>query len=542
MYSADRAVYREYGATVVAWGDEPTLGSLDAAAGAEYFASVGLVTEFARYHDRFPRSYADGLCRDVRGEPFKVPWLADLAHRGIPYWWCCTGQPQFRQFVEERVADVLGAGAHGVHVDDHLGSAGALSEGGCFCDRCVEGFRAQLTLLPAEERERLGAAASERLDVRALMGGWLSAAPGRRLDQHPLWGLWSAYHCRAAASFARHLRAHAARCAGREVPMAANAVLLEPNHLVDYRSFDFFSSEVDHRAREERLSDVPLVAYRLADALDRPLASTATGPDWAFVKAHDRPGLVRGWIALAYAAGHHLMAPHRQWCYTPDRGTHWYEGPSERLAPLYRFVRAHLDLFDGYETWADVAVVLPHRSFLWRREPWLEICGRLSQANVAWRIVLGGDELVSRAIEPADLAWAQLILNADPGALDAADRERVRDAARRAPCVGTAEDACSALRPAVRVGNGAPVRILPRVKPGAAVIHVVNWGYRPSRDQVEPLRDVALHVDLQALGLPGVRTAQVLGPDVETATVGVDDGRLSLPGIGQWTLVTLRAP
>jgi len=58
----------------------------------------------------------------------------------------------------------------------------------------------------------------------------------------------------------------------------------------------------------------------------------------------------------------------------------------------------------------------------------------------------------------------------------------------------------------------------------------------------EALRDVALHVDLRALGLPGARTAQVLGPDMKTASVGVDDGRIRLPEVGLWTLVALRAP
>ena len=39
------------------------------------------------------------------------------------------------------------------------------------------------------------------------------------------------------------------------------------------------------------------------------------------------------------------MAPHRQWCFTLEKGTHWYEAPKAAYAPLYQFVRKHPELF-----------------------------------------------------------------------------------------------------------------------------------------------------------------------------------------------------
>jgi len=82
----------------------------------------------------------------------------------------------------------------------------------------------------------------------------------------------------------------------------------------------------------------------MADAMGRPLAATASGQDWAFVKERGCSGLVRSWIAASYASGHALMAPHRQWCHTEEKGTHWYDGPREAYAPLYRFARQHTAL------------------------------------------------------------------------------------------------------------------------------------------------------------------------------------------------------
>jgi hypothetical protein len=49
------------------------------------------------------------------------------------------------------------------------------------------------------------------------------------------------------------------------------------------------------------------------------------------------------------------MAPNRQWCHTPEKGTHWYEGPKSSLRAIP--VRSeNPGLFDGYEPWADVIV------------------------------------------------------------------------------------------------------------------------------------------------------------------------------------------
>ena len=134
MYQAGEETYEQYGATVLAWGGTPTTRSKTAAerAGVKFFGSVGMVTEFARYYERFPDSYEQGLCRDVDGQSVKVPWLTDHQHKGVPFWWCCTQQPQFREYLRERVIETVKAEADGVHVDDHLGTSGGLVAGDLF--------------------------------------------------------------------------------------------------------------------------------------------------------------------------------------------------------------------------------------------------------------------------------------------------------------------------------------------------------------------------------------------------------------------------
>ena len=540
MYQSDRATYAAYGATVLAWGGTPTPASRAEAAGVRVFASVGMVTEFAAYHRRFPDRYQEGLCRDVDGNPVKVPWLTDHQSQGVPYWWCCTRQPAFREFLRERVVQTVRAGADGLHIDDHLGTAGGLWLGICFCDRCVEGFRDFLAVLPAEERARFGVEATVRFNYRDEVRRWIAAgAAGRRATGHPLWPHWTTYQCRGAAAFMQELRELAAATAGRPLPVGANAGLLWPRHLSDYQALDLFSAETDHHAAERRFSDLPLLAYRIAEAMGRPYAATASGQDWAFIKEHNRPGLVQGWIALSYAAGQRLMAPHRQWCYTTEKGTHWYNGPATAFAPLYQFVRTNAAWFDGFTTHADLTVVLPHRAFVKDTQPWFTLANRLAATNLSYRLLVAGDELVDHPLGEADLAAATTLLVPEGRQFLPGDERRVASRMARAGAFTSVDAAIAAVRPAVRVETAGSVRVLPRTKPGAAVIHLVNYGYDFAADAVRPLSDLRVLAAPAALGLTGSPRCRWLAPGAAPVALDWRDGGILMPRLDLWGLLVL---
>lgn len=539
MYQAAPEVYRQYGATVLGWGGTPTPQTLADAPGVRFFGSVGMVTEFARYHDRFPETYQAALCRDVNGQPVKVPWLIDHSHRGIPFWWCCTNQPQFRQFIRERVIETMRAGAAGLHIDDHLGTAGGLWLGICFCDRCNEGFRGHLAAMPAAERAALGVPDPATFDFRAAVRAWIGEGADRRATGHPLWGAFTAYQYRAAAAFMLELRTLAAEVAGRPVPVGANAGLLWAGHLSNHRAIDLFSAETYHHAARLRMPEEPILAYRKAEAVGKPYAATASGGDWAFVKARGCHGLVRGWIALSYAAGQMLMAPHRQWCHTPELGTHWYDGPAERFAPLYQFVRANAALFDDFTTHADVAVALPYRGF--RRDPerWKRLGAELTSQGLSYSVLLGGDDIVDLALPVAGLRAARVVLAPDRDAFEPADRARLAARARRPGVVATVAEALAAVRPAVRVTAPGPVRAFPRVKRGAAVVHLVNWDYDARTDDFRAQQGVEVNLDMRALGVAGATSARWVAPGSAEVPLRIEGGRARVPELGLWGLLVI---
>ncbi len=541
MYQAPKEVYEAYGATVLAWGGTPKTKPVEPSLGVKYFGSVGMVTEFARYYERFPSNYDQGLCRNLKGEPFRVPWLTDHQHKGVPFWWCCTRQPLFRQYISERVVETVKGGVDGVHIDDHLGTAGALFvDGGCFCGQCVREFRDYLRTLPAEELQRHAIKDVDAFDYAETLRGWLAQNPGRKVTDHPLWNRWRAYQLRGAAAFMAELRALAARTAGKPIPMSANACLMWGPHLNDYQSLDYFSAEIEHHAPQKALSDDPLAAYRIAQAVNRPLAATASGGDWAFIQENKLHGLVQSWAALGYAAGNCLMAPYRQWCYTPQKGTHWYAGPQEKFAPLYHFVRQNAASFDDSVTYPDLIVAYAQRTFDRDLRKFTGVIHQLAAANVSFRLALGGDDVVEHALSASDFPGTAPVLVLAPDDFQSADKTLLASIpqARR---FESAASALAKIAPAVRVASTGELRAFPRVKPGSAVIHLVNWKYDPTRDAVEPAKNVRLNLNLQALGIPNVKAARVFAPDAEPFTVPIQDGSLTVPQVNLWSVIELKA-
>ncbi len=553
MYGAGVDVYREYGVTLLAWGGTPSEESLASAreAGVVYFGSVGMVTEFARFIDEFPE-YESAICIDVEGNRLRVPWLWDHEHNGVPAYWFCTNQPVFREYLRRRVAETVAKGADGVHIDDHLGTAGNAWLGGCYCDQCMEGFRAYAAeRVPAEELAAAGVTDVAALDYRALVLEYLAQHPDAkdRRWEWPLASHFAAFESLAAADFMLELRALAAETAGRPVPMSENAGVPHIAHLTDYTAVDFLSCEVGQGGESREPGDGVAFAYRIADAIDRPVAATASGQDWAMIAEEKREALVRVWIAQAYTYGHFFMTPHHQWCYTEEKGTHWYDGPPEEYAWVYRFVRDHADLFDGYAMAAPVGVWVSAADYrLWKDEP-QEMAAELARANAPFRVVLGGDALLDPGTFERDLAACRVLLAA-PSHLPTEEQADAIEAARDVNGLQVVKTVAEALEDphlAIDVQGAHNVWALPRVRTQGngppAVIHLVNRFYQTETDEVAP-QACALRFAAELVGLNAVRSATLHQPNAQPVDLDVSmEGEwavVEVPSFGFWGIVELR--
>ena len=139
----------------------------------------------------------------------------------------------------------------------------------------------------------------------------------------PLMDLFLEFQAEAAAEHTRQLGQLAAEVAGHPVLLSANAGLPNKTHTYVVKYLTHVICEVGQNAPAgTKQIDHAIEAYELATTLGKPLAATASGQDWAFVKQNNCEELVRFWVALAYAYGQRFMAPHpqRQWCFNDEAG------------------------------------------------------------------------------------------------------------------------------------------------------------------------------------------------------------------------------
>jgi hypothetical protein len=357
MYAASDEAYRAYGATLVAWGGAETADQVKRhhELGVRCTGSMWCLTAGAENIHKDPNLRA-ACAVDIEGKPVEVPWLFDQTFEGTKTYFGCTNHPAFRKLCAERVRQAMRGGADGLHVDDHLGTAGAAWwQGGGFCDYCMQAFRDYLrTHATAGQLQQAGVQQLEGFDYRRLVRKYATTRQEYKKVQRqiPLMDLFLQFQTEAAADHVRQLGELASQVAGHPVLLSANAGLPNKTHTTVVKYLTHIVCEVGQNAAQGTAKiDEAVEAYRLASELGRPMAATASGWDWAFVKQDHCEDLVRFWIALAYSHGQRFMVPHpqRQWCFNNELGTHWYAAPIEAYAPVYRFISENAQWFDGFE-------------------------------------------------------------------------------------------------------------------------------------------------------------------------------------------------
>ncbi len=553
--------YREFSITVVEWGGAPgSEEQIESWAswavrpahelGIHYAGGAGMVTEFARFMDECPE-WEEAICLNIRGERLTVPWLWDHSHHGNPAYWFCTNDERYQRFLRGRVLLAVRAGVDGIHIDDHLGSSATYWQDGCYCDRCAAGFREFLRERVTPERlAEAGVGKLDGFDYVAFVRAWLKENPGRRAHEAPLGREYMTYQFGAVTQVMADLRAAAEEAAGRPLTFSANGAPPSPASIVDYQVLTLFSAEVPHAATwggEPHLGPEPVLAYKLASALERPLAATGAGHDWAYVKAHQGENLVLAWIAQAYALGHYFMTPHRQWCYTDELGTHWYDGPPEVYGPIYGFVRRNPALFDDMQGVGQVAVLYSTRDYHEGDRGAYEAAVALVEANVPFEALVAGCEWVPARLTAERARGFAKVIAPERLTLDAEQQAVVDALAAEGRLVRWEGEATLRQLPAswVQVSGTETVWALPRVaQDGAsAVCHLLNRNWDDQADALREQGPFEVTINAEAFAGRTFQRAVLHAPGAEPVALEttVKGGRMSfeVPSLAMWGVVHL---
>jgi hypothetical protein len=548
-------MYEPYGCTVLGWAGRANrewIAKAHAAGVRHFSSSVGFLTEFRRVID-FSDHFLDAACRNLAGEPFIVPWLWDHKHKEQPAWWWCTNSPLYRRYLETRLEEVIRSGPDGLHIDDYRGTSGSITwRSGGFCRHCMAAFREYLAENVSKEKlAKLGIADLSTFDYREwLLGrGVKPEEYNRRRRSLPLADEFYDFQVKANNAFVAQYRRRAEGIAAKPVTLCVNSGLSNPHALVVAPHLSYFCCEVGHNAASRAVAKHPIYVYKLADGLDRPVTSTASGQDWAYVNAHNLPGLVRTWIALSYAHGHTLMAPHRQWCYTKEKGTHWYSGPTEEYAYVYQFVRASAGLLDGYEAIAPVAVVYDNAARRQRRSDIEPICTELAERNVPFTVVIAGDDWLDYRLDADRLANFSAVIVAQGTSLDAEQQALIDMVAREGRLVVWPNDnRLEKLVPApVLVQGSEHIGIVPRARPGddaaPLAVHLLNRNYDGQNDRMIPQAKLSLRLRRDLLRDRQFTKATLHRPKHEPQRLRVASTRehtlIEIPQVTLWGIVEL---
>ncbi|NOZ22362.1 MAG: hypothetical protein GXP25_14880, partial [Planctomycetes bacterium] len=505
-----------------------------------YCGGAAFRTAFAAMMD-FDPNWRDSRCLTIEGEPITIPWLWDHKHKktGEPAYWFCTNAPGYRKFLKWQVMLAMKADVDGLHIDDYNGTAGTEWYGCCFCKYCMAAFTEYLKKnVPAARLKQYGIESLDGFDYKAFLNGKgvKTVKDFKRILIKPpelLGPDFVRFQYFAAAAFVDEARKYGEGLIGHPLLLSVNSSCSSPKSLVIAPQLSYFCGEVHHGAEKSKWGPQqnwklePVWTFKLADAVNRPQCATGAGWDWAYVAEHKKPGLVRTWIAQDYAFGHCLMAPHRQWAYTKEKGTHHYQSKPEDFAHIYRFVRRNASLFDDYEGVGLVALLYSNaaaRAGHHQRLAMENACLWLAANNVPFEIVMAGDDWLDVKLTPEKLAKYIALVVCEPALLEGEQKKAVDDFAAAGKVIKWNDkklaldvEALRKLLPKQITIDGAEhviavARAIPDKPDAPAVLHLLNRNYDEPSDSMRKLTNFKVTLGSALLGERTLTTATFYAP------------------------------
>jgi hypothetical protein len=243
------------------------------------------------------------------------------------------------------------------------------------------------------------------------------------------------------------------------------------------------------------------------------------------------------------------MYSRRQWGFSPETGTLWYQVPISIYEPLCSFITENADLFDGFEPVAQVALLYDNAACeggdWWVRE----VNRDLHYGNIPTGLVIQGDKHLQFSTDSVELDKYELLLVPD-GTVKA---EPVSDLVKAAREQGKlmewtgVGDLVSRIDPQLTLTGGDMIWTLPRQKitreGRELVIHLLNQDYDPESDSMNRKENFELFISQDLTGGSPAESAWMYSPGADPVELAVDQkengARISVPEVDLWAIVSI---
>ncbi len=401
-------------------------------------------------------------------------------------------------------------------IDDPLGTAdAALWKGGCYCESCIAQFREYLkSNFTAGELADKGIVDIGSFNLKEFHAQFSQLPPSRR----PLRAECIDFQLKKSAEMFQDVVGHAFKVSGERIPVSCNL-----NPCYRYAGYlllkvDYFSCEIPMGAKTGFLKNSQsFLAFKIAEALHKPIAIMGHGGDHAFIQKNNLFGMLRCWIAEAYAFGGYFMTPYWLWAYSPEVGSHRYRPRHKsELTPIYQFVKYHSNFFDEYEFVSHVALILSYKSYRNGSNSIKVLVRKLTDLNVPFQIVIAGDDVLKIDLTESRLKKYDIVITPPDAILKDDDQIALNQFSESG---GSIIDGIKDLNLSTRIRfNGAKdvlatLRAVPGNPNKPIMVHLLNRDYDLDTDSCNIKTDFTFKIPIGLLGEQKIEHARYVCPN-----------------------------
>jgi hypothetical protein len=361
------------------------------------------------------------------------------------------------------------------------------------------------------------------------------------------------FQTQADIAFLKELIADVREAGGEGIPVAVNACMFLPDWLICAEFADFFVTELGMQHEPE---SIPVLQYKIAEALNRPLAAWPTGGAVRMVDDNGLHELVRIWVAVSYALGVNLMIPDNMWAHAAEDGSqHTYSADREATVPLYKMVQDYAVLFDDYSAVQQALLVYSNPA---RRRSWVSpvhhAAFNLFDRNIPFKLALSADLNIPKyaTTSEKELQSHEFVIIPESLTPENYAKEEIEILTKLvengdAVLWERGVDLDGKVDPMVSLEKGEGIWLVPRIKqsdPEAPlVVHAINNDYDRETDTLETRSGITVRISGKLAGrdtgnvkvvMPGKAPVEL---DVERTQSG--DLLVPLPSNDLWWVIVV---